>query len=518
MNDGRRIARNAVSAYAVRGLVGLSALLLTPYLFRRLGAEGFGTWSVMFTLWTIFELIETGFSAGVIKLVSESRGSGRRGELRETVGAAVVLMGLLGGLALLLSAAAAWLLTGLAAPSEAESFQKGMLLLGAAMAIRYPCVAYAAALRGYQRHDLANAAEGLVIIGLAGGAVAAVEAGHGALGVAAALAISLAVGGLASLLLMAVVDRGVLARPRLGSAPRRIVGFSSFALLADSMIFVGQRMDVIIIAAIRNAASAAPFAAALKLQSGVQALTLPFVTLLMPMVSDLWARREREEVVRRLTLATRGALQITLPVGVAIALFAEDIVGLWLGKSAPPVTTQIIVVLVAVQAATLAGAPAEKVLLGVGRVRAIGMLALAEGLANVSLTVFLVSRYGAVGAALGTLLTSAVLAPVKFPLVCRAIGCSTAEFLRRSVAAAVLSSLPALAAMGATWLLMPPGTLRLVTGVGVGVGLALAIGVSQIGFRRTLAALRGRAPVGIPSASPRVMAEVPVEPGPATPR
>src|SRR5687768_10476005 len=90
------IARNAASSYGTRLLRGLSVLLITPYLFRSLGAGGFGTWAVMFTVTAIFNLLEYGFSAGVTKFVAQFHARGARRELDETVGSAVVVLGAVG--------------------------------------------------------------------------------------------------------------------------------------------------------------------------------------------------------------------------------------------------------------------------------------------------------------------------------------------------------------------------------------------------------------------------------------
>lgn len=43
--ERRAVLRNAASSYGARALLAVSTLLLTPYLFRTLGAGGFGTWS-----------------------------------------------------------------------------------------------------------------------------------------------------------------------------------------------------------------------------------------------------------------------------------------------------------------------------------------------------------------------------------------------------------------------------------------------------------------------------------------
>jgi O-antigen/teichoic acid export membrane protein len=496
-HEPARIARNTTTSYAVRALLGLSALLLTPYLFRRLGPDGFGTWSVIFTLATIFLLVQVGFSVGLVKFVAELQAQGRRRELEDVVGAGVWLMALLGAAALAVAVAEAFLLGGLAAEGERDAFRLGMIAVGAAELVRFPCSAYGATLNGYQRYDLTNLSQAMTIVVMAAAAVIAVEAGGGVLGVALAYAATTALGGVLYAVLLHRVEPRIPLRPRGSSRGTRgrIVRFSSFALLADSMAFAGQRMDVVFIAAIRNAAAAAPFAAPLKLQSALQALITPFVGLLLPMMSDLWARGQREEVARRFVISTRVALQMTLPVAAGFALFAQDIVSVWLGSSAPEVTASIIVVLVSVQAVWALSTSAHKTLLGIGRVRLVGLLAAVEGLLNVAVSVALIFEYGAIGAAVGTLLTSAVLGPIKIPIVCRAIGCSPVHVFGRAAVPAITSSLPATAVMVAVWALVPVGATRLAVGLGLGCVVAGAVGLAQVGPRRALDFLRWTAPV-----------------------
>src|SRR5690554_6154227 len=108
--ERRAVLRNAASSYGARGLLAISTLLLTPYLFRTLGAGGFGTWSVMFTLATVFSLLELGFANGVTKLIAELRARGDRRALNATMGTSVSLMAVLGVGAFGLAAASAFLL------------------------------------------------------------------------------------------------------------------------------------------------------------------------------------------------------------------------------------------------------------------------------------------------------------------------------------------------------------------------------------------------------------------------
>lgn len=488
-----RIARNLASSYGLQGLLGLSTLLLTPYLFRQLGIGGFGTWSVMFTITTVFTLVETGVSSGISKYVAEYRARDQGPDLRATIYGGAVLLAAFGALALLVSAAIAFFATGLAASGQEDDFRTGMLILGAAMAFRFPFDSFGATLTGDQRFDLFNAAQAAMTIAFPVAAVIAVESGAGVLGVAVAYAIALVLGALLFSVLLFRSDPSLLRGSRAGirRGLGRLSGFSSFALLAESMAFIGQRMDTLVIATIRGASAAAPFAAAVKLQSGLQSFTLPFVVQLMPMTSDLWARGQRSEVVRRFILATRVALQITLPLGAGLALFATDVIDLWLGDSAPAVAARILVILAVVQIVVLAISPAQMVLVGVGRVRAVGAISTLSGLSNLGLSIVLVSSHGAIGAALGTLFTTVLVLPVLFPIACRAVNSSTAAFLRDGIGIALLSSIPGVAVMAALRLSLPAGAGRLVIGVTVGLAICAAVGISQVGVGQLRAGLRG---------------------------
>src|SRR5918911_3521645 len=86
------VVRNAAAAYGARAALALSAIVLTPVLFRGLGVAGFGTWSVVFTFGTVFSLGELGFARGITKVTAELAGARKGDELARTFGVAVSLL------------------------------------------------------------------------------------------------------------------------------------------------------------------------------------------------------------------------------------------------------------------------------------------------------------------------------------------------------------------------------------------------------------------------------------------
>jgi O-antigen/teichoic acid export membrane protein len=213
------------------------------------------------------------------------------------------------------------------------------------------------------------------------------------------------------------------------------------------------------------------------------------MNLMLPMISELEARGQRGLVISRMLVATRVSLQVTIPVALAIAFFSADIVDLWLGSGAPNVTAAIMTVLV-LQALMLCAIPAQKVLIGTGRARVVGTINMAEGLLNLAISIVLVSAYGAIGAALGTLISSYLIGPANLPIACRAIGYPLGRFLRTGLWPAIASSLPSAAVMLLVWLLMSPSAGRLVLGAGLGFGIAALVALLQLGPRRAISELR----------------------------
>lgn len=500
--ERRSITRNALTSYGERGVLLLTTLLLTPYLFRELGVGGFGTWSVMFALITAFNILEVGISAGITKFVAQFGGPELRTQRLAVLRAGVLGMAAVGVTACAISVLIGQTVAGLADPGERGAFEAGMIVLGLALLVRFPCAACGAALAGHQRYDLFNLSLIVTSVAFAVVTVVLVEGGLGVLGVAIAWAAALVAGGIVFVVGLLRVEPGLTLRgPRGGrSEDGGLLRFSSMALLAESMVFMGQRLDPVLVAAIRDAAAAAPLAAGTRLRGGLQALTQPISKLLMPMASDLWARGQEDEVFRRFSLATRLTVQLTLPIAAWVVLFCGDIVDVWLGPTAPDETAAIFAIF-AVQALFMAAAPAEKVLVGIGRIRVIALLTSAESLLSLAASVALTFAYGALGAAAGSLLASTLLGPVKIPVACRAVGRATRAFLVPAIGRPLLSCLPALAAMIALLLFAEPGNVRVAVALTAAVVLTALVAVVEAGPRRVALAARAlrrasnRAPV-----------------------
>jgi len=142
---------------------------------------------------------------------------------------------------------------------------------------------------------------------------------------------------------------------------------------------------------------------------------------------------------------TRIALGLITGVTLAMLAFARPLVLRWMG----PGFTESIPALNALAVAGIvlvAQGPLGNILLVVGRHRLVAFGSLAEALLNLGLSIFLVSRVGLVGAALGTMIAVVVFnLLVLLPIACRALEVPLFGFVRKAAAPALVASVPAAA-------------------------------------------------------------------------
>jgi O-antigen/teichoic acid export membrane protein len=131
-----------------------------------------------------------------------------------------------------------------------------------------------------------------------------------------------------------------------------------------------------------------------------------------------------------LVIGNRYSSFIAFSIAAVLFVMGKSIIQAWVG--AEYVSSYVILVTLMVPSALyLAQAASTKVLYGMARHHALAWILLVEGIANLTLSILLVRRYGILGVALGTavplLITSVVFLPAH---MCRVVGMRLSEYLR----------------------------------------------------------------------------------------
>jgi len=171
-------------------------------------------------------------------------------------------------------------------------------------------------------------------------------------------------------------------------------------------------------------------------------------------------------------------------VTLCLVTFADRLVAVWMGPGFAD-SLPALYVLAAAGTVLVAAGPLGNLLLARGRHRVVAFSCLGEAVLNLVLSIWLVRRYGIVGAAVGTAVSvtiSNVL--VQMPAACRLLDMPIGAFLRRISAPALIALAPGVAA---AWLLRTaasPSTFVDIVIAGAIVGVVYVAAFIGLGLDR----------------------------------
>jgi O-antigen/teichoic acid export membrane protein len=484
----RRIAIGTVANVFGQAIVLLVGFALAPIILHFVGATDLGIWIVIDSVGGFAFLVELGITAGLVKYVAEHAARGEADEAAKMVGAATWLYAVLGGLVAVIGLGAAFAL-----PSVVDLHGRAHEVVPALVAFTAIDVGVTilalppiTVLKALQRFPVANAitASGAVVGALL--AVAALEAGLGIVGVAAAAALNSVLTYAASLVVShRLVPAYVAVRIRRDRArARRLFRFSRSVAVVQVAVHMQTRLDSIVIAAALPVRLVTPYSFAQRLASGTEIATDQFAKVLLPFATEVSATRDRDALKGLYLTATRLTLAIAVGVGLPLALLGGSILELWVG-GAYSGYGPLVALLVCAAIIDLPTYPAAAVLQSIERHGPIAAMALGASVVNLALSIAFVGRFGLEGVAAATLLASAVeMTLFLIPYAARVLGVSRREF-----AAEVLMRLVLPAAVLAGVVLGGAAILP-VTSFG---RLALVVGVAVTAYAFTYARL-GAAP------------------------
>ncbi|HXG62886.1 MAG TPA: hypothetical protein VNO22_16065 [Planctomycetota bacterium] len=336
--DKATLIRNTAYAAAAHAVGFLVPLLLTPYVVRRVGWEAYGVWVALSALGAWLSRYDAGLWAAVARDVADRRARGDQEGLRRVSVAWIFFDGAAGaavaGSAVLFGPTLVRAVVPAADPRGAQTL---FLLVAVQAALTPPLRHLMQTLHGLQRLDWAQGMSAVMTLLSAVSLVAFLESGWGLTGVAVnGLAFTvLQIGVLAVLALRAGYPLGGGPRLFRPAVLRRLIGFG-WKLEADQAIQQALRSDRIFLSAAGlPAAGVAQYQVGAAVADRLVASVAVLSSAVLPAASDWAARGRRDRLVQLLMKGTRyHALAAFGLLGFA-ALFAEELLVLWLGERLP---------------------------------------------------------------------------------------------------------------------------------------------------------------------------------------
>jgi O-antigen/teichoic acid export membrane protein len=480
----RNLLAGTLTKYLFLFVSIVTGIFLMPFTMHHLGTSEYGLWMLVASMTAYFQLLDLGYGNGLVRQVTQADARAREDEMNVVLSTFVVVYGGLGVLALAGVAGLVLLVVPRFPNLTAEQIvtaQWVLAILGVRVAVAFPMSVFGAVTTARQRFALTTSIAIAVTLLQAAATVLILNAGYGLVPlVAATTSINLA-----SYLAYAAAARHTFPGLRLSvrrfstQQVREVTAFSAYVFLITIAIQLGYNIDNVVIGAFAGTSAVAVYAVAFRLADYQRQLCNQFNGLLFPVVVRFKASNQTDALRATLVDGTRIALGLIAGVSVCLLAFAAPVVRIWMGTGFEGSLAPLYVL--AVAGVILVGAgPLGNVLLATGRQRLVAFSCLGEAVVNLGLTLWLVRRYGIVGAAIGTLVAVTVSNVfVQLPAACRTIGVPIGSFLRLVGGPALVALVPAV--LAAYWLQVGAEAASLLDVIGRGALVAAVYVLAFVG-------------------------------------
>jgi O-antigen/teichoic acid export membrane protein len=485
------VVTGTATKYLLLGINVALGIVLMPFTVRHLGASEYGLWMLVASLTYYFQLLDLGYGNGLVRHVADADARGDVRAVNDILSTFVVVYAALG-------VAAAAGTVGLIffavprfprlSPADVTRAQLLLAIMGLRIAIGFPMTVFGAVTTARQRFALNNAVA--MAVALVNGLVTylVLASGHGLVAlVASTTAVGLgSYGAYAWTARMAFPELRLRVSAFSRALVRDVTTFSIYLFIIDIAVQIGFNLDNVVVGAALGTSAVAVYAVTLRLADYQRQLCNQFNSFLFPLAVRFGADGRSEALESMLIDGTRIALLMVTGVTICVIGFGRPLIVRWMGPGFEAGVIPLHVL--ALTGVVLVGqGPLGNILLATGRHRLVAYVSLGEALANLALSVVLVRRFGMLGVAAGTA-APVMLANllILLPVACRQFRLSPFAFLRRTLAPALIGSVPAIGACIALRIAHPPRSLPVIIVEGAIVLLVYVAAAGAFGFDRGL--------------------------------
>jgi O-antigen/teichoic acid export membrane protein len=408
----QRIAQNALWNLVSLGSGAILTVAVPPFLTRGLSPEVFGAWSLVLQLASYVGLFGFGLQTVVARHVAIHDGAASA-LVRDKIVATAFWFLAFSAVVAMIGLASATTQIARIFPSLPQHLRFDVaisaILIGVALATTVPMMALTGVFVGIQRP--AAPAIALTVTRLVLAAVIVVAAAQtGSLVVMAnAYLVVVTLGSLVILLLwIKLVDSPTVSwalvnRDSAALIARECAGLTAWNLAM--LLIVG--LDLVIVARV-DYPMVPYFAAASTLIAALNGAMQAISAAIMPVASRLTATGESQSLFNLICIATRLNGAVGLVTGAPLVLSGYLVLTAWVGERYGANAADILAILAVANCIRSMAMPYAYAVISAGLQSRVIVAPLVEGLTNLSCSIVLGLRYGAIGVAVGTLIGSCV--------------------------------------------------------------------------------------------------------------
>ncbi len=425
--------------------------LLSPFILHHLGDDAFGLWVLVFSLTGYYGLFDFGIRSSIVRYVAQFKATGETDSLNRYINTSLCTYGGTGLVLLAVTAGGSFYVDSLFRIPAALQWSAKVLFLvvGTAVAVGFPLSVFAGVLEGLQKFNWLSLTQAGYNVARAGLIVVALRHGGGLLTIAL---ISMILNLCTYAVYFAVVQRELAVRFALRYVDResfrKMVSYGSITFVATIASQLRFYSDATVIGIFIGAAAITYFSIGSKLVSYSANITQSMAQIFTPMSSEFNATGDMERLRRILVMGNRACALIVFPLCATLIILGKSVIEVWVGAKYVPIAYTVLVLLIVSDSLQMAQSASPKILYGMARHRTMAFVWLAEGVANLILSIVLLRRYGVIGVAIGTAIPQICTNLFFLPQhLCGVLGMRLGTFVRQTYLAPALLSLPLIAAL-----------------------------------------------------------------------
>lgn len=377
----------------------LVILLLTPYILSRLNVSEFGVWILLSVFAGTFNLLDLGLGSSFIKYISEYQTHQDRDRINRALCLGLIFYGAFGiGVMVLGHLLRPFLFDVFRIEAEPTVY----LLVLISFSINNIALMLLSTLKGLQRMDQSNAVEIKMSLPNLIGTIVFLEAGLGMLGLALNAVFVAVVTTLTAWWTLRRVDPEIRVEWYLDrDLLKEMFGYGAKLQVSRLGGLVCFQIDKLIISRFISVAAVSFYEVSSRLTLFMRALPLVMISALIPATSELGVRNDRGRILKAYILASKYVVMLTVAMIAFVIIEADSLLRLWLGDGFER-SVILVQVLAIGYGVNVMGGAASQTGAGVGRPEFDMKGTVLLTIINPILSLLLVQRFGAAGAAAGT--------------------------------------------------------------------------------------------------------------------
>jgi O-antigen/teichoic acid export membrane protein len=490
-----QILKNVGSGWfslAVNVVVGI---FLSPFILHHLGDEAFGLWILIFSVTGYYGLFDLGIRSSIVRYVAKYSATGEQEELHRLVNTAILSYSAIGTVSMLITLIGTYYVDSIfrIPPEFATTARWLLLMVGASVSLGFPLGVFSGVLEGIQRFYFLYSVNIISTVLRALLIVVALRRGHGLLAVAL-ITVSLP---LLNQIVNAIAGFRLL-RLRLGygyvnrASLKLIASYSSTTFI---IIIAGRlrfKTDAMVIGTFVSAAAVTYFTIGSRLVDYCTETVHSMAQIFVPMSSQLDALGDLRRLRNIFVAGNRMCAMVTFPICAILAILGKSVIETWMGARYVSLSYPVLLILLFPSTLMLMQAASSRVLFGMGKHQTLAKVTLAEGIANLVLSIILVRKYGIIGDAIGTAIPLTCTMLLFLPQhLCRILNLRLLSYLRHAFVLPTLMTAPLVIALLLLkrWF-VPHHLLPLMMHVAIGLAV-YSIGVAWAVWKKKIWTVEG---------------------------